>query len=104
MDLIICRAGATTAAEITALGTPAILIPSPYVAHNHQYYNAQVLCEHKAAFMIEEKNLNSDSLNAKIQLISENKALQKQMREASKQLGFPNASEDILNWIDEMKR
>ena len=104
VDLIICRAGATTAAEITALGTPAILIPSPYVAHNHQYYNAQVLCEHKAAFMIEEKNLNSDSLNAKIQLISENKALQKQMREASKQLGFPNASEDILNWIDEMKR
>ncbi len=104
VDLIICRAGATTAAEITALGTPAILIPSPYVAHNHQYYNAQVLCKHKAAFMIEEKDLNSETLNAKIQLISENKALQKQMREAAKQLGFPNASEDILDWIDEMKR
>lgn len=104
VDLIICRAGATTAAEITALGIPAILIPSPYVAHNHQYYNAQVLCEHHAAFMIEEKDLSSETLNEKIQLISGNKALQKQMREAAKQLGFPHASEDILDWIDEMKR
>ncbi len=104
VDLIICRAGATTAAEITVSGTPAIIIPSPYVAHNHQYYNANVLVEHKAAFMIEEKDLNSDILNEKIECIMGNEKLRAQMHTASKQLGFPNAATDILNWIDEMKR
>lgn len=104
VDLIICRAGATTAAEITALGTPAIIVPSPYVAHNHQFYNASVLADHKAAFMIEEADLNASKLNEKIELIMGNDALRAQMKEASKALGFPNASEDMLNWIDEMKR
>lgn len=104
VDLIICRAGATTAAEITALGTPSIIIPSPYVAHNHQYYNASVLAEHKAAFMIEEKDLTAESLNKKIQMVMENEPLREEMREAAKRLGFPSASEDILQWIDEMKR
>ena len=68
VDLIICRAGATTAAEITALGVPSILIPSPYVAHNHQFYNASELVEKKAAYMIEEKELNADILNEKIEI------------------------------------
>ena len=58
VDCIICRAGATTAAEITAFGIPSILIPSPYVANNHQFYNASVLVEKKCAFMIEEKDLS----------------------------------------------
>lgn len=104
VDLIICRAGATTAAEITALGTPAIIVPSPYVAHNHQFYNASVLAQHKAAFMIEEKALNAQNLNEKIELIMGNARLRKEMSEQAKALGFPHASEDILNWIDEMKR
>lgn len=104
VDLIICRAGATTAAEITALGVPAIMIPSPYVAHNHQYYNANVLKEQKAAFMIEEKELTTEKLNCQIDMIMKNPALQKQMRQEMKRLGFPKASDDILDWIDEMKR
>lgn len=104
VDLIICRAGATTAAEITALGTPAIIVPSPYVAHNHQFYNASVLADHKAAFMIEEDTLNAQKLNEKIELIMRNDTLRIQMKKASKALGFPSASEDILNWVDEMKR
>ncbi len=104
VDLIICRAGATTAAEITVTGTPAIIIPSPYVAHNHQYYNAQVLAQHKAAFLIEEKDLNATILNEKIETIMNNPKLRAQMRAAAKELGYPNAATDILNWIDEMKR
>lgn len=104
VDLIICRAGATTAAEITALGCPSIIVPSPYVAHNHQYYNANVLVENKAAFMIEEKDLQATTLNKKITMIMENDKLREEMAEAAKKLGFPNASEDILTWIDDMKR
>lgn len=102
VDLMICRAGATTAAEITALGVPSILIPSPYVANNHQFYNASVLVEKKAAFMIEEKDLNADVLQHKIELIMNNEALREEMRKNALSLGKPNASEDILDWIDEM--
>ncbi|MEG0506766.1 MAG: undecaprenyldiphospho-muramoylpentapeptide beta-N-acetylglucosaminyltransferase [Longicatena sp.] len=104
VDLIICRAGATTAAEITALGTPSILIPSPYVAHNHQFYNANVLVENKAALMIEEKDLNPTTLKENITKIMENKELQATMKENALKLGKPNACADILAWIDEMKK
>lgn len=104
VDLIICRAGATTAAEITALGTPSILIPSPYVAHNHQYYNASVLVEKKAAFMIEEKDLNAEELNKKIEMIMSNAALRNSMKEHALALGKPHASDDILDWCEEMKK
>ena len=104
VDLIICRAGATTAAEITALGTPSILIPSPYVAHNHQFYNASVLVEKKAAYMIEEKDLNATVLDEKIKLIMDHPAIKEEMHQHALALGKPNASSDILDWCDEMKR
>ena len=61
-DLIISRAGASTIAEIIATKTPSILIPSPYVANNHQYYNALDLVNKKISLMIEEKDLNKESL------------------------------------------
>lgn len=104
VDLMICRAGATTAAEITAKGTPSIIIPSPYVANNHQFYNANVLVENKCAFMLEEKDITSEKLKDKIDTIMENESLRKQMKENALKLGFPNASEDIISWIEEMKR
>ena len=56
-DLVICRAGAITLSEIQALGKPAILIPSPNVAENHQYHNAMALVNAGAADIIEEKDL-----------------------------------------------
>ena len=62
IDLIITRAGASTIAEITAIGLPAILIPSPYVANNHQYYNALSLKNSNASTLIEQKDLNKDIL------------------------------------------
>lgn len=104
VDLLICRAGATTAAEITALGTPSILIPSPYVANNHQYYNAKVLVDKKAALMIEEKDLTATLLNKNIEFIMTNQILREEMKQNALALGFPHASEAILAWVDEMKR
>lgn len=61
-DLVICRCGAMTLSELPAAGKPSILIPSPYVAENHQYHNAMVLVGQDAAICIEEKNLTGDSL------------------------------------------
>ena len=65
-DLIISRAGATTISEILALKKPSILIPSPYVANNHQYYNAIDLESMGVSTVIEEKNLNPERLQITI--------------------------------------
>ncbi len=61
-DLVICRAGAITLSELQAMGRASILIPSPNVAENHQYFNAMVLQEHGAAIVVEEKDLTGEKL------------------------------------------
>ena len=61
-DLMVTRAGASTMSEITALGVPAIFIPSPYVANNHQYKNAKDLVDQNAGIMLEEKDMTDRSL------------------------------------------
>ena len=61
-DLVICRAGAITLSEIQAMGKPAILIPSPNVAENHQYHNAMALVKSNAASIIEESELSGEVL------------------------------------------
>ncbi|MBP9988647.1 MAG: undecaprenyldiphospho-muramoylpentapeptide beta-N-acetylglucosaminyltransferase, partial [Ruminococcus sp.] len=61
-DLLICRAGASTLSEIQAMGKPSILIPYPYAAENHQYYNAMTLVDNGAAILIEDKDLTGERL------------------------------------------
>ena len=61
-DLVISRAGALTLAELEAVGRAAVLIPSPNVAENHQYYNAMELQKAGAAVVIEEKDLTGEKL------------------------------------------
>ena len=65
-DLVISRAGASTISEIIMTNTPSILIPSPYVANNHQYYNALDLSEKKEAIMLEQDKLTTETLKEKI--------------------------------------
>lgn len=61
-DLVISRAGASSIAEIEALGKTSLLVPSPYVAENHQYYNALALAEKNAAVLVEQKNLTKKAV------------------------------------------
>lgn len=63
-DIVVCRAGAMTLSELTAAGRASVLIPSPNVAENHQYYNAMVLEKAGAAKVIEEKDLTGERLCA----------------------------------------
>ena len=63
-DLVISRAGALTLAELEAVGRAAVLIPSPNVAENHQYYNAMELQKAGAAVVIEEKDLTGEKAGA----------------------------------------
>lgn len=104
VDLIVCRAGATTLAEICALGVAAILVPSPYVAHNHQYFNASVLTQENAAKMIEEKMLNPQGLVDEIHGIMNDKKMRLKMCANVHALSKSNACENILNWCDELMK
>lgn len=61
-DLVVCRAGALTISELTAVGIGSILIPYPYAVDNHQYHNARFLEENNAAKILKEDELNADRL------------------------------------------
>jgi UDP-N-acetylglucosamine--N-acetylmuramyl-(pentapeptide) pyrophosphoryl-undecaprenol N-acetylglucosamine transferase len=96
-DLLICRAGATTVAEITALGKVAIFIPFPYAADNHQVLNAGMLADEGAAEMIIESDLNAEILSRKIgYYASHREALQKMSAKARK-FGNPAAAKHIVD-------
>ena len=98
-DLIITRAGASTIAEITAIGLPSILVPSPYVANNHQYYNAMELVNNGASLLLEEKEFQSENLLEKIDLVLNDEKLYKKMQDSSSKLGKINSSEEIYQLI-----
>lgn len=101
-DLIITRAGATIISEITALGLPSILIPSPYVANNHQVINAKDLENAGAATLIEESSFDGDKLIKEIDNILENKTLYKKMSDASKKIGITDSNDRIYNEIERL--
>ena len=99
-DLIISRAGASTIAEIMATKTPSILIPSPYVANNHQYYNALDLVNKKISYLIEEKDLNKNTLIDAIDYMFEEKT-QKEVKENLSEIKDISSSTIIM---DEIKK
>ena len=98
-DLVICRAGAITLGEIAALGKPAILIPSPYVAENHQFHNAMTLKEAGAAEIIEEKDLTGDKLIETVSRLIDSPKLLEKMREAAKQVAITDATKRIYDTL-----
>lgn len=101
-DLIVSRAGASTIAEITAIGLPAIMVPSPYVTHNHQYMNAKELEDKKACKIVTEDNFNSTSIISNIDDIIGNSDLYESMHKASLTFGVNDSSTKIYNVIKEV--
>ena len=101
-SLLICRAGATTLSEICAIGIPSILIPSPYVPNNHQYYNGKALADKNAAVMIEEKDLSGEVLNDTVnELLSDDNRLKELSANALKR-GNPEVMDDIIIEIEKL--
>jgi UDP-N-acetylglucosamine--N-acetylmuramyl-(pentapeptide) pyrophosphoryl-undecaprenol N-acetylglucosamine transferase len=95
-DLVICRCGAMTLSELPAAGKPSILIPSPYVAENHQYHNAMVLVNRGAAVCIEEKDLTADSLWEAIQSATSDGDTLRRMEENVRGAAILDADERIM--------
>jgi UDP-N-acetylglucosamine--N-acetylmuramyl-(pentapeptide) pyrophosphoryl-undecaprenol N-acetylglucosamine transferase len=90
--LVLCRAGASTLAELTALGRVGILVPYPFAAHQHQEKNALYLQEARAAFLIRNEELTGEKIAAMIEQLLSHRALLHQMEENSRALGRPQAA------------
>ena len=101
-DLLVSRAGATTLAEITALGTPSILIPSPYVPNNHQFFNAKTLVDNVAALMIEEKDLDAKHLKTTIEALLSDDDRRANLSKNARAMAVDNAIEDIIGKVEEL--
>lgn len=98
-DLVIGRAGASSLSEIEAMGKASILIPSPYVAENHQFHNAMALVNRNAGFIIEEKDLTSASLAEKIDELLTDKEKLKEVEANAKAMAITDARERIAEII-----
>lgn len=95
--LVICRAGATTLAELTVCGRPAILVPFPFAAGDHQTANARTLDVAGAAKLLPQRELTPQRLSELVkQLLTDENVLQ-QMAQSGRTLGQPGAAEKILN-------
>ena len=98
-DLIVSRAGASTIAEITAIGLPAILVPSPYVTNNHQYKNAKELEDVGACKIISEENFSKESVIREIDKLFDHKDAYDLMVENSKKLCVSDSATRIYEEV-----
>ena len=96
-DVVVCRAGATTIAELTAAGKPAVLIPLPTAADDHQRKNAEVLVRAGAAEMIEQKDLTGGVIAERIAALVADTDRRRRMATAARALARPDAARVIVD-------
>ena len=94
-DLVICRAGASTVSELTALGVPAIMVPSPYVTNNHQEKNAMILQGRGAAVVVPEAGCSGKLLFDTAREILADTERTKSMRQAASSLAVVDSAQRI---------
>jgi UDP-N-acetylglucosamine--N-acetylmuramyl-(pentapeptide) pyrophosphoryl-undecaprenol N-acetylglucosamine transferase len=97
--LVVSRAGATTLAEVTAAGRPAILIPLPTATDDHQRYNALALKQAGAAEVIDQQELTGERLAERIVALAGDREQRRQMSAAARRLARPGAAEEIVDAV-----
>lgn len=98
-DLVVCRAGASSLSEIQALGKPSILVPYPYAAENHQYYNAKTMSDRDAAILIEEKDFMGERLLSEVEKLLSKPERLKKMGENARAMAILDASQRITECV-----
>ena len=101
-DIVICRAGASTISELQVMGKASVLIPYPYAAENHQYFNAKDLADNNAAILIEEKDLSGEKLVSLIDLLISNMDKVREYGENAKKMAVTDASKRITDCLCEI--
>ncbi|MCX7818556.1 MAG: undecaprenyldiphospho-muramoylpentapeptide beta-N-acetylglucosaminyltransferase [Kiritimatiellae bacterium] len=99
-DLAICRAGATTCAELALFGTPALLVPYPYAARNHQLANARAFARHNGVHVVEERDLESGWLADYIAGMARAPERLDRMRAAMRRLARADAAERLADLVE----
>lgn len=98
-DLVISRAGASSLAEIQAMGKAAVLVPSPYVSENHQYHNAMAMAENDAARVVEQKDLTPELLSGMIEELLRDPAAFARMGANARNMAVTDAKKRIVDII-----
>ena len=101
-DLVVSRAGAITLSEVQAKGRPAVLIPSPFVAENHQYHNAMSMVNKKAAKLIEQADLTGELLIETVDSMLTDKSVLEEYRQNAQKMAITDANERIYQTIKEV--
>jgi UDP-N-acetylglucosamine--N-acetylmuramyl-(pentapeptide) pyrophosphoryl-undecaprenol N-acetylglucosamine transferase len=101
-DLVVCRSGATTLAELTASGRASILVPFPGATDDHQRKNAEALVRAGAARMIDQRELTGDRLATEIVSLAANDTERRRMEDAAARLARPNAAALIVDRLVEL--
>lgn len=96
-DLVVARAGATSIAEITALGVPAVLVPYPWATDDHQTKNARTMAEHGAAILVPDNELDDEGFVDLIVQLLGDASRRANMAAASKGLGRPGATRQLVD-------
>jgi UDP-N-acetylglucosamine--N-acetylmuramyl-(pentapeptide) pyrophosphoryl-undecaprenol N-acetylglucosamine transferase len=97
-DLILCRAGATTVAELAISGKPAVFIPYPFAADNHQEVNARDMADAGAALVFKQSELTGDKLAAALRPLCRDAARRAEMGARMKALARPEAAATVIDW------
>lgn len=98
-DLVVCRAGALTITELTAVGIASILIPYPFAVDNHQYHNARFLERHQAACILPEDKLDAVTLALKLRYFQQNRQALIEMSKRARSQSKPDATEQLAQGI-----
>lgn len=98
-DLMICRAGASTIAEISVMGRAALLVPYPYATENHQYYNALSLSKNNAAILTEQKDFNSQTVISAVNRLISDPDFYKEIAENAKKTAITDAAVRICDIV-----
>ena len=103
-DIVICRAGATTLAELAASATPAILVPLQTASDDHQRKNAEVVARAGGAIVLEQGNLSGDALVALLKDLMTDRSRLARMSAAARTLARPDAAERIADRVEQLSK
>jgi UDP-N-acetylglucosamine--N-acetylmuramyl-(pentapeptide) pyrophosphoryl-undecaprenol N-acetylglucosamine transferase len=103
-DLVVCRSGATTIAEVTVCGLPSLLVPYPYATRGHQEANARAVQRAGGASVLLDEQLSSDSLADRIEGLIDHEERLQAMAERSKAFGRPDAGDRLADLVEEVAR
>ncbi|USE34876.1 undecaprenyldiphospho-muramoylpentapeptide beta-N-acetylglucosaminyltransferase [Endozoicomonas sp. SCSIO W0465] len=95
-DLVLCRSGALTIAELAAAGKPGILVPFPYAVDDHQTVNGRYLVDRGAALMVQQNDLDVDGLTTMILELADNPEQLEQMASSARTASLPQATDDVV--------